>query len=136
MTTAIRGGRQPGTRNKRTLAAHSLAVIGETPVEFGLRLMRDDTLPPDLRLHGARLAAPYVHSKPVPEGEKVKLDLPDTTTIDGISKASAAILAAVALGSIAVSTGRDLVAILDSHRKGLELVNIEHRLAALEKGKS
>lgn len=129
-------GREAGSRNRKTVTVQALVDDGETPVAFGLRLMRDDSLPPDLRLHGARLAAPYVHSKPAPEGEKVKLDLPDTTTVDGVGKASAAILSAVASGSIAVETGRNLVAILDAHRKGLELVEIERRIAALEQGKT
>ena len=129
-------GREAGSRNRRTLALLELAEQGETPCAFALRVMRDDAQPHPFRVEAARIAAPYVHSKPAPEGEKVKLDLPDTTTVDGVGKASAAILSAVASGSIAVETGRNLVAILDSHRKGLELVEIERRIAALEKGKA
>jgi hypothetical protein len=125
-------GRPLGARNRRTNDALALAGEGDTPVQFGLRIMRDETQPIDLRLHGARIAAPYIHPRPVPLGESVEIKLPDTTTPEGVTEASAEILRAVAEGDISVSIGRDLVAIVDSHRKNIELTDIEARLKALE----
>ena len=60
------------------------------------------------------------------------LTLPDASTPDGILEASGAIMKAVAEGELAVSTGKDLMGMLDSHRRGLELTVIEERLQVLE----
>jgi hypothetical protein len=108
---------------------------GETPCAFALRIMRDEAQPIEVRLHGARIAAPYIHPKPVPLGEAVEIELPDTATPEGVKAASAEILRVVAQGEISVSLGRDLVSILDSHRKNIELTDIETRLKALEAAK-
>ena len=64
------------------------------------------------------------------------LTLPDASTPDGILQASGAIMKAVAEGELAVSTGKDLMDMLDSHRRGLELTVIEERLQALEAASS
>jgi hypothetical protein len=107
-----------------------LVEAGETPAAFGLRNMRDDTQPLDVRLSAARLVAPLIHPRPSPAGETVTVSLPDASTTDGILQASGAIMKALAEGDLAVSTGKDLMDMLDSHRKGLELTVIEERLQA------
>ena len=126
------GGREAGTRNRRTEALLALAEAGETPCGFALRIMRDADQPIDIRLHGARIAAPYIHPKPYPLAETVTLDLPDTSTPEGVKKASAEILRAVANAEVPVSTGRDVMAIVDGHRRNIELIDIVARLEALE----
>ena len=125
-------GRPKGSLNKRTSALMELVEAGESPAAFGLRIMRDDTQPLDVRLNAARLIAPYVHARPSPAGETVNVTLPDASTPDGILQASGAIMKAVAEGELAVSMGKDLMDMLDSHRRGLELTVIEERLQALE----
>lgn len=64
------GGRKKGSRNKHKLVAEIKAdtvvkavEAGETPLEYMLRVMRDDTQPPERRDGMARSAAPYVHAK-------------------------------------------------------------------------
>jgi hypothetical protein len=58
------GGRQKGTPNKATAAkVQEIAATGETPLEFLVRLMRDDSRPVDMRIDCAKAAAPYVHPK-------------------------------------------------------------------------
>ena len=64
-----RGGRQPGTPNKKTAlvnAAFDAATSNPdlSPLDFLLGVMRDASLPPDWRIKAAQSALPYVHVKP------------------------------------------------------------------------
>jgi len=61
-------GRPPGSRNKLTADTLALVSDGRTPVAFALEIMNDESKSMDLRLNAARIAAPYLHSKPQPEG--------------------------------------------------------------------
>jgi hypothetical protein len=66
-----RGGRKPGTPNKKTLIKNAvfLAAAAEpngSPLEFMLALMRDPQVPFGMRLDMASIAAPYVHARPAP----------------------------------------------------------------------
>lgn len=127
------GGREAGTRNRRTEALLALAEAGETPCGFALRVMRDDTQLPDLRLHAARLAAPYVHPKPQPEPRYVTFELPDEIReVESLVAAHTTLLRSVASGGLSLEDARELSAILDNYRRGLELSDIEARLKALE----
>ncbi len=128
-------GRPKGSRNKATAELMALAAEGETPVEFGLRVMRDGEATMDQRLNAARFIAPYLHTRPAPSSEPVIVELPETETVDGVTKACAAVLRAVTGGKVAANIGRDLVSILDVQRKSLELLEIERRLETLERTK-
>lgn len=58
------GGRQKGTPNKATAAkVQEIAATGETPLDYMLRIMRDNLLDYELRFEAAKAAAPYVHPK-------------------------------------------------------------------------
>jgi hypothetical protein len=64
-----RGGRQPGTPNKKTAlvnAAFNAATSNPdlSPLDFLLGVMRDASVSPELRIKAAQAAAPYVHAKP------------------------------------------------------------------------
>jgi hypothetical protein len=64
-----RGGRQPGTPNKKTaLVTTAFAAATSnpelSPLDFFLAVMRDPSIPPDWRFKAAQAAAPYVHPKP------------------------------------------------------------------------
>jgi hypothetical protein len=64
-----RGGRQPGTPNKKTAlinAAFDAATSNPdlSPLDFLLEVMRDSSISPDQRIKAALAALPYVHSKP------------------------------------------------------------------------
>src|SRR5262252_4713717 len=64
-----RGGRQPGTPNKKTAlvnAAFDAATSNPdlSPLDFLLGVMRDASLPPDWRIKAAQSALAYVHVKP------------------------------------------------------------------------
>jgi hypothetical protein len=64
-----RGGRQPGTPNKKTaLVSAAFAATASdpnmSPLDFFLTLMRDPSVSPDWRFRAAQAAAPFVHAKP------------------------------------------------------------------------
>ena len=60
-----RGGRQKGTPNKRTAAQIEAAKAGagELPLDYMLRVMRDEAADIERRDAMARTAAPYLHSR-------------------------------------------------------------------------
>lgn len=128
------GGREVGTRNKRTQALLDLAEAGETPCGFALRVMRDQTKDEALRMQAAKLAAPYIHPRPNPEPRMVSFDLPETLegTRDLLTVHSA-ILRAMAAGDLPLDEAKELSTILETHRRLVETVDIESRLEALER---
>ena len=57
-------GRKPGIPNKATAELQAaIAASGETPLNYMLQIMRDDTRDQALRFEAAKAAAPYVHAK-------------------------------------------------------------------------
>ena len=127
-------GRLPGSRNKRTVALLELAEDGETPCAFALRIMRDVTQLPDLRMHAARLAAPFVHPKPQPEPRYVTLDLPEEFgDAESLKNVHATLLRSIAYGETSLEEAKELSAILEAHRRLVETVDLEERIARLEK---
>jgi hypothetical protein len=59
-----RGGRQKGTPNKvNALKRAEIAASGELPLDYMLRVMRDENADSERRDHMARWAAPYLHAK-------------------------------------------------------------------------
>src|SRR5690242_2512984 len=60
------GGRKKGTKNKRTFETE-LRGSGELPLDYMLRIMRDETKPLELRAEMAKAAAPYCHARRAPE---------------------------------------------------------------------
>lgn len=126
-------GRNAGSRNRRTLALMELAEKGETPCAFALRIMRDDAQSHDARVMAARIAAPYVHSKPQPEPRIVAFDLPDELrSTDSLLSVHESLLRAMASGNLALEDARELSAMLETHRRLLETVDLEARIAKLE----
>ena len=58
------GGRQKGTPNKSNAERLAeIAATGETPLDYMLRVLRDQTVDHDRRDRMAAQAAPYVHAK-------------------------------------------------------------------------
>lgn len=57
-------GRRKGSPNKRTAELQeAVAASGETPLDYMLRVMRDQTFDYARRDDMAKAAAPYVHAK-------------------------------------------------------------------------
>ncbi|OJU12271.1 MAG: hypothetical protein BGN85_09460 [Alphaproteobacteria bacterium 64-11] len=103
-----------------------------TPLEFMLKLMRDEKEDPKLRAWAAEKAAPFIHPRPAPMSRTVEIDLPDTSTAEGITKAMAAITRAVASGQITPAEAQSMVAIVEAQRKAIETGEILERLERLE----
>jgi hypothetical protein len=64
-----RGGREPGTPNKKTALVNAALDAATSnpdlsPLDFLLEVMRDSSIPPDWRIKAALAALTYVHSKP------------------------------------------------------------------------
>ena len=58
------GGRAKGTPNKATAARQKrIAESGLTPLDYLLRIMRDESLDHHQRIDAAKAAAPYVHPR-------------------------------------------------------------------------
>lgn len=118
-------GRPYGTRHRITKALEALL---EGDAERLTRRAIDQALTGDttaLRLCLERILPPS-RSRPV------EIDLPEIkSAADGLAAVNAVIRAA-ACGDIALDDAQTLVGIIESHRKGLELVAIEERLAMLE----
>src|SRR5262245_45722338 len=94
-------GRVSGSRNKLTLETLALVTDGQTPVAFALEVMKDDSKGLDVRLHAARIAAPYLHSRPQPEPRLVSFSLPDKIeTPADLSSVHLNVLKAVAAGGL------------------------------------
>ena len=128
-----RGGRVPGQRNRRTVELMALAETGETPCAYALRIMRDRDQPPDIRMNAAKIAAPYVHPKPQTEPRIVAFDLPDNIEgAVGLLSAHDALLRATAAGSVALEDARDISAMLETHRRLVETLDLEQRISKLE----
>lgn len=113
----------------------ALAEEGETPCGFALRIMRDDGQPPDIRMNAAKIAAPYVHPKPQPEARIVSFTVPQE--FDGAASLLSVhsnLLRATASGELALDDAKSLSAMLETHRRLVETVELEERITALEKG--
>jgi hypothetical protein len=118
-------GKKPGTRNKVTMAVQDLLygqaeALTQKCVELGLE--GDMTA---LRKCLDRII-PVVKERPV------SMDLPDTSTAEGIEKANDAILQAVATGQISPGEGAVFSNILKERRGSLETTEFDQRLSALE----
>jgi hypothetical protein len=126
-------GRVPGARNKRTTALLALAEEGDTPCSFALRIMRDTEKPEDLRMHAARLAAPYIHPKPQPEPRYVTLNLPEQFgDAESLKKVHTTLLQSIASGETSLEEAKELSTILEAHRRLVETVDLDERISRLE----
>ncbi|MBU6526385.1 hypothetical protein OGR47_05090 [Methylocystis sp. MJC1] len=118
-------GRPRGARNRATLAAEAL-LDGEaealTRRAIELALAGDG---PALRLCLERLV-------PARRDRPVYLALPAIETASGVSRAMAAILAAVAAGDVTPSEAEAVSKLVETHLRALEATEFERRLKALE----
>ena len=65
-------------------------------------------------------------------GRMIILHLPDTSTVEGVTKAVAVVIRAVATGQVTPGEAGDLCSVLEAQRRTIELSEIEARLAKLE----
>ena len=103
-------GRPAGNVNRRSAEVIAKALAeGITPVEFMLKLVRDDTADAKERAGAAEKSAPNLHPRPAPLERTVEIELPDTSTIDGIGQALDKIIQTVGKGEISPGEGQSCV---------------------------
>jgi len=133
------GGARPGAgRPAGSVSRRSIEVIdqalsqGETPLEYLLNVMRDGETDQKRRDWAAERLAPFIHPRPAPMERNVEIDLPDTSTIEGVEKALDAIIQATATGQVAPAEANTLMGIVEARRKAIETNEVLTRLKALE----
>src|SRR5262245_52922791 len=125
-------GRALGSRNKLTLETLALVSDGKTPVALALEIMKDDSKALEVRLHAAKIAAPYLHSRPQLEPRLVTFEMPETISPENLSQVHMKILRAVAVGELSLEEGKDISAMLENQRRIVETTELAERLTILE----
>lgn len=118
-------GKQPGSRNKATMLVLSLMEDGAKEIT---QAVIDAARGGDLsaaRLVLERLAPP-MRERPI------SINLPDTSTAEGISQAQQAIIEAVGMGELLPGEGIVLAGLVEARRKALETLELDERVTALE----
>ena len=123
--TAGNAGRPKGARNRTTQAFLALLegeaeALSRKAVEMALA---GDSVA--LRLCLDRIAPPRKDSP-------VQFPLPRMTTAQDAAQAAGAVLEAVSIGDLTPTEGAQVMGLVDSFRRTLEVTELEARLAALE----
>jgi len=121
-------GRPLGSRNRATVLLDELAE-GEEGAKAILQAVVDKAKAGDMR------AAEIVLQRiwPVRKGRSVALTLPAIKTAVDVVAAIGAVADAVARGDLTPDEGNAVASILEAKRKAIETVQLESRVAALEK---
>jgi hypothetical protein len=126
--TAGNTGRPKGARNRTTQAVMALL---EGEAEALSRKAVEMALAGDgvaLRLCLDRIAPPRKDSP-------VEFPLPRMTTARDAAEAAGAVLEAVSVGDLTPTEGAQVMGLVDSYRRTLEVTELEARVAALEGGR-
>jgi hypothetical protein len=127
------GGRQRGTPNKATAEVRGLAMEHGPAAMTELARLSTEAQSETARISACNTILERAYGKAVP-GRLVTIDLPDTSTVKGVTQAVAAIVSAAASGQITPGEAGDLCSILEAQRRVIELSDIQARLAKLEQG--
>ena len=122
-------GRPAGSRNTATLMLDKLA---EGDAKAILQMQLDKAKEGDAR------AAELILSRvwPPRKGRAVALKLPAIDTAADLVKALGKVASAVAAGEITPDEGQAVSAVLETKRRAIETVELESRIAALEKDRN
>ena len=121
-------GRQEGSRNAATLLLDKLA---EGDGEEILRKTLEDAKGGDFNARKLVLDRVW----PIRRGRPIALGLPNIATATDVLAALSVVADAVGAGEITPDEGTAVAALLEVKRKAIETVELEGRVAALEKGK-
>lgn len=125
------GGRTAGTPNKATAEVRALAgQHGPAAIAELARLSREAESE-QARISACNSICDRAYGRSA-SGRTITIDLPDTTTPEGVVKAVAAIVYAVSTGAITTTEASGLVAVIEAQRKAIELNDHEQRLQKLE----
>lgn len=130
-------GRPKGSLNRRsTEALAAAAEQGIMPVEYMLQVLRDENADPQRRAWAAEKSAPYLHPRPAPLDSLLMIDLPDTSTLEGVEEAQGTIVRKVSAGEITPSQGQSLSALVEGRRRSIESNDLLKRIETLEAGRA
>ena len=126
-----RGGRKPGVPNKATAEIRFLAR------EYGSEAINElARLAKEAQSEQARISAcnsildrAYGRSQ---ASQPIKIDLPDTSTLDGITKALTTIITVTAEGKLTPAEAHSLSSVIEMQRKAIETGKLENRIKLLE----
>ena len=126
-----RGGRKAGVPNKATAEIRMLArEHGPAAIQELARLAKEaQSEPARISACNALLDRAYGRSQ---ASQPIELDLPDTSTIDGVARSLTAILEATANGKIAPAEAHHLSSVMELQRKAIETAELEDRIKRLE----
>jgi len=126
-------GRPRGSVSSRHVDLVASMMDGrKTPLEYLMDVMTDEKADEKRRDWAAEKAAAFLHPRPQPVARSVEIDLPDTSTVVGITVALDAITKAAASGQIAPAEAQSLSALIEAQRKAIETGELLERLEKLE----
>ncbi len=124
-------GRPKGAPNKATAEIRELALEHGPAAVAELARLSTNAESETARIQACNAVIERAYGKAVP-GRPIVLDLLDTSTVEGVSKAVAAIVQAAAFGKVTPAEASDFCSLLDTQRRAIELSDIEARLSQLE----
>ena len=126
-----RGGRKAGVPNKATAEIRRLArEHGPAAIQELARLAKEaQSEQARISACNALLDRAYGRSQ---ASQPVELDLPDTSTIDGVTRSLTAILEATAAGKLTPAEAQSLSSVIEAQRKAIESAELEDRIKRLE----
>jgi len=122
---AMGAGRPPGSPNKSTLL---LDAIGREDIEEVIRKVAGAARDGNMRAASILLARTW----PRGSGRPVMLDLPAVETAAGVVQAQAAVVAAMAAGTVTPDEAAAIAHVLEGQRRAIETHDHEKRLRELE----
>lgn len=84
-------------------------------------------------MNAAKLAAPYIPPRPQPEPRMVSFTVPEQLQTADLVVVHETLLRATAAGELAIEDARDLSSVLETHPRLIETVELEERIAHLER---
>lgn len=137
------GGARPGAgRPRGSVSSRHVEIVAsmmdgrKTPLEYLMDIMTDENADVKRRDWAAEKAAAFLHPRPQPVARSIEIELPDTSTVEGITSALNVITQAVAGGQIAPAEAQSLSALIEAQRKAIETGELLERIEKLEAAKS
>lgn len=108
-----------------------LTANAQEAVQVYIKFLSDGD--PRVALKAAELVLDRAYGKVQPAAETVSFEVPENSgTAQGLLALHGAVINGVAAGEVPLSEARDLSAIIETHRKIVETIDLEARIAALE----
>jgi hypothetical protein len=128
-----RGGRKAGVPNKATAEIRLLAREHGPEAIAELARLAKEAQSEQARISACNALIDRAYGRSQ-NSQLVELDLPDVSTIDGVTKALSVVVDAAAKGKISPADAQALSGVIGMQQKALEMAELEIRLKRLEDG--